>query len=494
MEKPRIVILGGGTAGWMAACLFAEALPAAVVTVVESPQIGIIGVGEGSTPQLAALFARLGLAEQDWMPRADATWKAGIAFAGWSGAGSRYFHPFASALDLHTEPAFHAQCLARRRGLDVDAHPDRFFLNSRLAAARKAPLPPDTFPFETGRGYHFDAHRVGEVLRQWALDHGVHHLPRQVLAVDRDPVGNVAHLRLDDATLLAADLFVDASGFAGVIAQQALGVRFQSFADNLFVDRAVVLPTPVDAAGPVPFTAATILSAGWAWAIPLTTRIGNGYVYSSRYLSADAAEAELRAHLGVAASTPARHLAMKVGRVETSWTGNCLAIGLAQGFLEPLEATALHLVQSTLEGFLQAWRDGGYTPRHRDVFNAAIARRYEGVRDYLVAHYRLNRRRDTPFWRDNAAHDTLSDSLKALMTCWFTGGDLVHEIARQDIGRYYAPLSWGCLFAGYDTWPQRLRPGRDAADLPWLNRFLDRCADHYPGHAQALASHSAGTN
>jgi len=486
MQTPRIAILGGGTAGWMAACLFAEALPQALITLVESPAVSIVGVGEGSTPQMAALFARLRIADADWMRRAHATYKAGIAFAGWSGPGSRYFHPFATAIDLHTEAGFHAQARLRRGGIDVDAHPDRFFLNARLAAERRAPLPPDHFPFAAGHGYHFDAHLVGEVLRDEAARRGVVHRRATMRRAVVGPDGDIAHLLMDTGDPVGADLFVDASGFAGLLAQEALGVAFLPFAANLFNDRAVVLPTPLAADGPAPFTAATALSSGWAWAIPLTSRTGNGYVYASSYLSDDVAEAELRRHLGLGDDVPARRLRMKVGRVATSWTGNCLAVGLAQGFLEPLEATALHLTQATVEQFIAAWRDGGFTPRHRGRFNAVIGDRFEGVRDYLVAHYRLNRRGDTDYWRDNAAHDRLSDPLKALMTCWFTGGDLPAEIARLDIGRYYAPLSWGCLFAGYETWPKRLRAGADAIDLTWVDDFLQRCAGNFPLHAQAL--------
>jgi hypothetical protein len=488
--SPRIVILGGGTAGWMAACLFAKAWPRAHVTVIESPEIGIVGVGEGSTPQLRAFFATLGIAERDWMPACDATYKTGIGFRGWSDAPGfdAYFHPFSSQVDAHTEPGFHAAARARRSGVDVSAHPDRFFLNSRLAAESKAPLPAESFPFDATYGYHFDAHRVGAFLRGHAVANGVDHRARRVVAVERDAQGAVAALLLDDGTRIAGDIVVDASGFRSVIAQDALGVGFRSFADNLFNDRAVVMPTPVGNGGPRPSTRATTLSAGWAWDIPLTSRTGNGYVYASAYLDADAAEAELRRHLGVRDDPPARHLTMKVGRVETSWTHNCLAIGLAQGFIEPLEATALHIVQATVEGFIQAWTDGGGTPRHRDVFNATIARRYEGIRDYIVAHYRLNRRRDTPYWRDNAAHDRLSDSLKSLMTCWFTGGDLVAEVERQDIARYYAPLSWGCLFAGYGIFPDadRLTPGAGPVDMIAVDDFLRRCALNFASHGEAL--------
>lgn len=491
--SPAIVVLGGGTAGWMAACLFANAWPRARVTVVEAPEIGIVGVGEGSTPQLRALFARLGIAEADWMPAADATYKTGIRFEGWSRrAGyTRYFHPFASAIDLHTAGAFHASALARRTGRDVDAHPDRYFLNTRLAEAQRAPIAPDNFPFQVGYGYHFDAHKVGAVLRAHALSLGVAHVARRVDTVELDAGGAVAALVLEGGERVTGDVFVDASGFRSVIAQGALGVRFVPFAANLFCDRAVTLPAPRAEDAPLDaHTTATALSNGWAWAIPLTTRTGNGYVYASDHLSADAAEVELRQHLGLLdTDVTARHLSMKVGRVEHAWRANCLAIGLAQGFIEPLEATALHLTQTTVERFIEAYEAGQGTPARRDAFNAEIARRFEGVRDYIVAHYRLNGRGDTDFWRANAANDQLSDDLKAIMTAWFTGRDVAAEVMCRDLADYYSPLSWEVLLAGYGTFPDdaRLKPAASPVDMAGIDRLLDGCLLNFGDHAAALA-------
>ena len=474
----------------MAACLMAKAWPAAGIVLIESPEIGIVGVGEGSTPQLAGLFKTLGITEAEWMPAAQATYKLGIRFDGWSAmpGHARYFHPFASDVDRHTESAFHAAARARRTGHDVPAHPDGYFLNSWLAEQGRGPYAAESFPFRIGHGYHFDAHLVGAVLRDHAIGRGVRHLTRRVDQVTVAPDGNVAALVLDGSEALTADLFVDASGFRGVIAQSSLGERFVSFASNLFNDAAVVAPTPPDDAALEPFTTATALRHGWAWRIPLTSRIGNGYVFSTRYASPAEAEGELRAHLSLPEDTPVRHLAMNVGRVERSWRANCLSIGLAQGFLEPLEATALHLVQATVEGFIDDWQGGGFTPVRRDAFNDQIARRYENIRDYLVAHYRLNRRTDTHYWRDNTSNQHLSDALKSMMTCWFTGGDIAAEVLRLGIGDSYAPLSWGCLFAGYGTFPDtaRMRPA-DAAPFALPARFLARCGSNFPPHRDALA-------
>jgi tryptophan 6-halogenase len=494
------VILGGGTAGWMAACLLAKAWPQHHLTVLESPDIGIIGVGEGSTPQLKAFFDKIGLSEAEWMPKCNATYKAGISFHRWSERPGfkSYFHPFHTQLDGFTEPQFAFHTRARRTGRDVPAHPDRFFLPTRIADERRAPLAPTNFPFDVGYGYHFDAMLAGHVLRDHATKRlGVTHLERTVSEVVLDQSGNVAALQVVNDEAISGDFFIDCSGFRGAIIQKALNERFIPFADNLFNDRAVAMPTPNDE-GDIPSeTRATALSAGWAWRIPLTNRAGNGYVYSSCYIDPSKAETELRAHLGLLDSkVEARHLQMNVGRVERTWVKNCLAVGLSQGFIEPLEATALHIVQATVEGFIEAFEQGGMTNDHEAEFNETIAGRYEGVRDYIVAHYRMNQRSDGDYWRDNARNDNLSDNLKSVMTAWFTGADLTAEIHRLDIARYYSSLSWHCLLAGYGTFPpdEKLTASLDSldlADMGYIDKFIGGCAQNFPSHRAALSKLSA---
>lgn len=492
----QFVILGGGTSGWMAACLIAKHWPQHKVTVVESPDIGIIGVGEGSTPQLRAFFATLGLAESEWMPRCNATYKAGISFHGWSERAGfeRYFHPFQTQIDQFTEPQFAFHTRARRTGRDVWAHPDRFFLPTKIAANRLAPVAAENFPFDIGYGYHFDAVLVGQLLRDHAtVKLGVIHLARTVNDVLLDDNGIVQALQVEGDEQIAGDFFLDCSGFRGAIIQKAMAEPFRPFADNLFNDRAVAMPTPNDEGDIRSETRATAFTAGWAWKIPLTNRTGNGYVYSSRYIDADAAETELRRHLGqLDSDTPARHLQMNVGRVERSWVKNCLAVGLSQGFIEPLEATALHIVQATTEGFIDAYEKGGMTSAYAADFNETIGRRYDGIRDYIVAHYRMNQRSDTDYWRDNAANTNLSDILKAVMTAWFTGADLAEEIQKLDIGRYYSSLSWHCLLAGYGTFPADEKMRVPEADLPVsdmtaIGAFITRCAQNFQPHGALLA-------
>ena len=491
MTPPKVVVLGGGSAGWITACLLAREWGTDRITVIESPEIGIIGVGEGSTPQLKFLFDHLGIAESEWMAACDATYKLGIRFTGWSERPGfeSYFHPFPGPVDLHTEPGFAHNCLLARRGFEVDAHPDGWFLATTLAEQGKRPHPAPSFPFPPSYGYHFDALKLGAFLRDWAVAQGVTHLPRTVGEVVLADNGDVAALILDSVggeggERVEGDLFVDCSGFRSVIMQQALGEPFMSYAEALFNDRAVVLPT----APPKPFkpqTDSIALSAGWRFAIPLTTRTGNGYVYSSRFISDEDAEAELRASVCAGEETSARLLHMKVGRVERSWHRNCLAAGLAQGFVEPLEATALHVVITTAMDFARAYAAGGFTAQHRDAFNASIAARFDGIRDYVVAHYRMSQRTDTNYWRACAANEALSDSLKGMMTAWFTHRDIAAaNQAFNGDAPAYSPLSWHCLFAGYGTFPAAgkmvpLPLGIEAADPAATASLLAACAENF---------------
>lgn len=489
---PHIVVLGGGSAGWITACLLHRELApcGASVTLVESPEIGIIGVGEGSTPQLKAFFDHLRIEEREWMPACDATFKLGIRFTGWSERQGyeSYFHPFPGLVDLHTEPGFVRNCMLARRGFDVPAHPDDWFLATRLAEDHKGPHPAATFPFPPSYGYHFDAHKLGAFLRDWGMREGIAHRALRVEDVELANDGDVAALRCEGGERIAGDLFVDCSGFGSLIAQQTLGAPFVSHADSLVNDAAVVIPTPhTEPAGPQ--TDSIAMAAGWRWRIPLTSRVGNGYVYASRHVSADEAEAELRAALGpLAANAEARHLGMKVGRVRESWHRNCLAAGLAQGFVEPLEATALHITIVTALEFAQAFASGGFTDRHRKTFNERIAARYDGIRDYITAHYRLSQRSDTPYWRAAATNDALSDKLKAIITAWFTHQDIGAAVAEiYGAASPYAPMSWHCLFSGYGAFPpaDKMQPAPaniDAADREQAADLLAACATNFPAY------------
>ncbi|MGN7159822.1 tryptophan halogenase family protein [Sphingomonas sp. SAFR-052] len=477
---PRFVILGGGTAGWITAHLLERAWGGTSVTVVESPEIGTIGVGEGSTPSLKRFFEIIGADEAEWMPRCGATYKAGIRFVDWSPAAPwrDYRHPFTTQIDVHTEDAFVLNCRNRRLGHDVPVRPDDFLLNGLLSAKGLAPVAPQNFPFRIEYGYHFDAGLLGQYLRELAVARGVVHRPAKVTEVRRAENGDIAALVTDRGEAIAGDIFLDCSGFNGLLIERTLGVPFDSFKDNLFNDAAVVLPTEMVGRPPVE-TVATALSNGWCWSIPLQHRFGNGYVYARDFQSPDAAEAELRRTLAVGDAVEARHLTFRVGQVARHWERNCVAVGLSQGFIEPLEATALHLVLGTVEQFIRHYREGGCTDRHRAAFNAVAADRMDGVRDYIVAHYKLNTRTDSDYWRANAANEALSDPLLHILDRWFRRGDVAKELARQGQRSHFGNLSWHCLLAGYGAFPPVSEPPRDDMDFYAarnIGGFLDGCA------------------
>lgn len=455
--KHRIVIVGGGTAGWMTALLMAKHWRdnAVAITVIESPEIGIIGVGEGSTPTLKRFFQELGIAEAEWMGRCNATYKVSIRFNGWSPAtaGPSYSHPFVSQLDTFSEHAFYKNCLNRRQGQAVATSPDHFLFNGYLANAALAPVTPENFPFRIEYGYHFDSTLLGHFLKEKALALGVEHYALTVERVMQHPDGRIDAVQTNSGRQIAGDLFVDCSGFRALLMRQTLNVPFEPFASNLFNNAAVVLPTLVQAGLPTE-TSATALKHGWAWQIPLQHRTGNGYVYSDAFTDKSSAEHELREHLGLLdADIEARHLKMNVGQLAEQWSKNCLAIGLSQGFIEPLEATALHLVQTAVETFIEDYQQGEFSTRYQQRFNKSVRQRFDSTRDYIVAHYKFNTRSDSEYWRENRDNKQLSPQLSQIMDAWFNMQDLQPVLAQQQRESMFGNISWHCLFAGYGVFP-----------------------------------------
>ena len=488
----HIAVVGGGAAGWMTALLLAASRFGArlKVTVLEPSPAETPGGGEGSTPLLRGFFDSLDIDESEWMPTCDATYKSGIAFDGWSTrpGHERWFHPFPSMLDELTMPQFLRNVHARLGGADVPAHPDRFFLSRRVAAEGRVPRPAHEFPFDLGYGYHVDAARLGAFLRGKALQRGVAHVARPLRSVTLDERGDLRSLELDGGDSLAADFFVDCSGAASLLIGQALKTPYVSFADGLFNDSIVALPAPGDDGPLMSQTASTGLRHGWAWKIPLASRLDHGYVYSSAHASADAAETELRAHLGLLdADVPARHLKIRTGRHARHWHRNCVAIGASQGFVEPLAATALMSVQRAAASFVDVLERGDLGEAARAAFNDGLNARADGDRDYLVAHYKSSARADTDYWRANAANGALSEPLRALMHAWFSARPIAPGIENGSIGIGHPVLSWYGLLAGAGLFPTP-DPARAAAvqgasgDLEGIDNLLQRSAPNFPDH------------
>ena len=494
-QKPKkILIVGGGTAGWMAANLIASRWNDVEVILLESIEIGIIGVGEGSTPHLKFFFDEVGIEESEWMPRCNATYKNGITFADWSSIPGfeSYFHPFpAQTDDIFTVPTFFSNINARMQGYNANAHPDHYFLETYITRQNLGPIPAETFPFGVAYGYHFDSTLLGQFLAEKAVSRGVKRIIGTVTEVLVGQSGNLTAVRLVDNSFLEADFFIDCSGFKSLLMQGALKVTYKSFKENLFNNAAVVMPTAISAIIP-PETKSTALSNGWAWKIPLTNRFGNGYVYSADYITPEQAETELRQHLGLLDSdVAARHLQMKVGRVEKHWEKNCLAVGLSQGFIEPLEATALSLSFNTISFFLKYYEKGLYTNQFEDAFNKDINARFDGVRDYIVCHYKANQRKDTDYWKDNAANTHLSETLNQILHFWYWGGDFAKNMYTHNLIGSYQPKSWACLLAGYGVFPPLKGSEKNAhyqspQDLEQVADFIRKCGLNFKKHNELL--------
>jgi hypothetical protein len=493
----KVVIVGGGSAGWMTAMVFANTLGKRGVEIqlLESPMVDVIGVGEGSTPFLKGFFDSLEIEESEWMPACNATYKSGITFDKWSTRPGfeSYFHPFASMLDNLTMPQFVQNVHARANGVDLHAHPNRFFISCYLAENNLAPKPNRNFPFDVWHGYHFDSVLLGKFLHKKALERGVKYHPCHVAHAELDEQGAIASVVTKDGEVIAADFFVDCTGFAALLIQKTLQTPYVSFANNLFNDSAIAMPTPIGEKIPSQ-TVSTALKHGWAWKIPLTNRWGNGYVYSSSFCTPDQAEHELRERLGLLESdTPARHLKMRIGRVTKHWNKNCLAVGLSQGFIEPLEATALLFIQRTATIFSEYYEAGDLSEQAQDAYNLRINNHFEGTRDYIVTHYKTNSRTDTDYWRANGENMNLSDSLRKLFEVWMSGRNLAAEIKRQEIGQHYPLVSWYSIMAGMGIFPEphTLRPptGKELQhDIACIDNLLERSMLNFRDHREVLAS------
>jgi len=493
----RILIVGGGTAGWMAAISLAHAwLPLGTeITLLESDAIGIIGVGEGSTPKMRRFFQKLGIADREWMPHCNGTYKCGIRFPHWSTRPGyeSYYHPFFSMSDDPFIRAFYQNMTLRQRNLNAHALPDTFFLSNYLAKNARAPLPDDGVNYIADYAYHFDARLIGDFLKQKSLALGVRHMVDTVTSVRQAETGELLGVETASHGFVGADFFIDCSGFASILICKALQVPFKSYKDFLFNDRAVAMPTPhPDPAIVRSETLSTALKFGWVWKIPLTNRLRNGYVYSSDYIDEAAAERELRAHLELPDDnrTEARHLKMRVGRLDHAWEKNCLAIGLAQGFIEPLEATALMIVQDTVDNFIEQYQKGGFTPTYSAAFNAKINLIFDSIKDYVYMHYKLNSRQDSPYWVAARDNPHISDSVAEILEVWDNGGDLLTEINRQSERMSYSPTSWFCILAGMGRFPRK-PPRKPRRDIPVIDPAGPRqsCMEilqHFPDHRTVL--------
>ena len=408
----RVVVAGGGTAGWIAAAALIRQLgPLVTVTLVESDEIGTVGVGESTIPTARSFHAFLGIDEAAFMRATQATFKLGIAFEHWRTPGDRYFHPFGSVgRSVMLADFQHFWLEARARGIG-GAYGD-YSLEQQAAAA-------GLFGHDEQRSlayaYHLDATAYARYLRSLAEPWGVRRVEGRIERVERDndsgaQAGDIAALVLASGERIEGDLFIDCTGFRALLIEGALATGYDDWSEWLATDRALAVQTE-SVAPPVPYTRAIAHAAGWRWQIPLQTRVGNGLVYSSRHMSDDEAHATLTAGLESKPLFEPRPLRFTAGMRRRSWNRNCVALGLAAGFIEPLESTSIHLIMNAVTRLLQLFPfRGGDSRGLATRFNAQSRHEWEHIRDFIILHYHVTARDDSAFWRQCAGM-TIPDSL-----------------------------------------------------------------------------------
>ena len=486
-----VLIVGGGTAGWMTAAALSHKLAGTGIAVqlVESEVIGTVGVGEATVPHIRHFNQSLGFDEADFLARTNATFKLGIEFCDWGRIGDRYIHPFGEfGRPIAGAPFIEQWARLRRSGkvgnLDAWSLPVVAARDGRFAHPSGAP---DALTASYGYAYQFDAGLYARFLRDYAEARGVVRSEGKVVDVSRDPAtGHIASITLDDGRILSADLFVDCSGFRGLLIEGALGAGYEDWSHWLPCDRAWAVPCPN--VGPIaPYTRATAQDAGWTWRIPLQHRAGNGHVFSSSFIDDQMALDRLIAGLDAPPLAEPRQLRFVPGKRKAQWVGNTVAIGLSAGFLEPLESTSIHLIQIGIETLLDLFPTREWDAIDAREYNARMDVEYDRVRDFIILHYAATQRNDTPFW-NHVRTMTLPDSLAEKMALFRARG---HVVGYRH-GMFLEP-SWQAVYAGQNIVPERGGTATEASDLGAVEAEMQalaseiaRTAAMLPPHADAL--------
>jgi tryptophan halogenase len=495
--KVRVVILGGGTAGWMTAAALVRLLPhAADVRLVESAEIGIVGVGEATLPHLRAFVKTLGLDEAEFMRTTHATFKLGIDFQNFGRIGDSYIHPFGSfGVDQHGVGFHHYW-----RRLQESGRGDDLFgyslCNVMSAKHRFAPPSEDTNSFLStySYAYQFDATLFAPYLRDYSVARGAVRTEGRVIEVEQDPEsGDVRALLMASGERIEGDLFVDCSGFVSLLLGKTLGAGWEDWSHWLPCDRAVAMPCE-SPPGPIePYTRAVAMEAGWRWRIPLQHRVGNGYVYSSSHVSDDAAADALVAAVEGKPMADPRLLRFRAGRRRESWVNNVVAVGLASGFLEPLESTSIYLAQGAITQLIELFPAGGrIKDADRREFNRMVDNEYDRIRDFLILHYHATTRDDSGFWNHVRTME-VPDSLAEKMELWRHSG----RVAKYSQGLFLEP-SWIAVYVGQNVLPEAWDSRADLPDEAGLARAMAQlraqvagAVERMPDHAEFIARRNA---
>lgn len=489
-----ICIVGGGTAGWMAASLLSSALQGSgiKVTLVESPDIDTVGVGESTVPSIVDFLRACRIDLKGFSQAASASFKLGIRFDDWREVGEHYFHPFGRVgQDINGFEFYQAWLKTLASGGAtrwVDQSPCAIMAEHSRFMLRP-PQPDDWVLRHYSYALHLDAVLAAQYLRRLCLERGVERIEATVENVVVDEQAFIRSLELSNGTTLASDFFIDCTGFRGRLIDGALKVGYQDWSDYLPCNRAVVVQTE-RASDPGPYTVATARESGWSWKIPLQHRTGNGYVFASDYCSDDRAiDTLLTAVEGKPLNEP-RVIPFVTGRRQKIWHNNCLALGLSSGFLEPLESTAIHLVYKTLIHFLSHFPDRDFEPYTEQAFNQKINADYQEIRDFIILHYCITGRDDTPFWR-RCQSMPVPDSLGDKIRLFRERGQIEHQP-----GQFFSRDSWCSILEGMKIRPRKYHPLMDAFDSDLLVRRLQERAQHIqntvvkmPQHGDYLRQH-----
>lgn len=484
-----IVIVGGGTAGWMAAAALSRMLGKAgpSITLIESEQIGTVGVGEATLPNIATFNQMLGIKEADFMARTHGTFKLGIEFVDWSAIGERYIHPFGShGVDMDGI-SFHQYWAALRAHGDETSIED-YSLSAVMAYAEKFTHPnqdPRSVLSQISYAYQFDATRYAAFLRDYSEQRGVTRIEGKVTQVGKhSESGFISHVTLERGETIEGDLFIDCSGFRALLISGALGIGYEDWTPYLPCNSAQAVACELN--GPIiPYTRATAREAGWQWRIPTQHRTGNGYVYSDAYISDDEAAATLLANLDGAPLSDPKQLRFTTGRRKDFWVKNCVSLGLSGGFLEPLESTSIYLIQKGISNLISLLGDRSMPKIERDEYNALMHKEFEQVRDFLILHYVATTRDDTPFW-DYCRTMDMPDSLRRKIDLFKTRG----RFFRYD-GDLFTVTSWVAVLLGQNVIPKHYDPIIDALPPERVKDSLGSMREAMHGAARQMPSHEA---